>query len=236
MQVDFRPHSVDPSERLPHVQRAGRASVTESIGEIKEPSGEQQELGSERVVIEIGDEWMHDGAADRGREHGGRNAVTGPGIIAHQEPVETVHCLPEWFVVSEESDDDGITEEGALHTAPFNSEVNDAGDQHITRQRAGRLSLSCRDCRFDIPEFYLSDGKNDLLFCFELVVHGRLGYADGVGDHLEGGTTHTVLGEQVEGGVDNTLLRGTARNGRWGDGAGGMSGKHPPRVATIVPD
>ena len=39
----------------------------------------------------------------------------------------------EWFVVGEEAHDDGIAEEGALHTTAFDREVDDTDDQHVAR-------------------------------------------------------------------------------------------------------
>ena len=61
-----------------------------------------QELGSERVVVEMRGERVHDGAADGGGEHHRRHAAFGSGVIAHKEAVETVDHLAERFVVREE--------------------------------------------------------------------------------------------------------------------------------------
>jgi len=36
-------------------------------------------------------------------------------------------------VVGEEAHDDGIAEEGALHTTAFDREVDDTDDQHVAR-------------------------------------------------------------------------------------------------------
>jgi hypothetical protein len=62
-------------------------AVRGSIGEIEESSSEVQQLGSERVVIEIRYQWMHDCTADRSRKHRSRDTLIRPRVIAHDQPV-----------------------------------------------------------------------------------------------------------------------------------------------------
>jgi hypothetical protein len=40
-----------------------------------------------------------------------------------------------WAKMSEEAHDDGIAEEGALHTTALDREVDDTDDQHVARAR-----------------------------------------------------------------------------------------------------
>ena len=44
-----------------------------------------EQLAPQGVVVEVGDERVHDGAADGGGEHGGRHAIVAAGVVAEQE-------------------------------------------------------------------------------------------------------------------------------------------------------
>ena len=85
-------------------------------------------------------------------------------------------------MVGEEAYDDGIAEEGALHTTAFDREVDVTDDQHVARPSTGRLGLCGFDRRFDIREFGFGGNDDDLFLGVELVVDGRLRHADGVSD------------------------------------------------------
>ena len=60
------------------------------------------------------------------------------------------------------------------------------------------MSLSCLEHRPD-------DGTEQLFTGSEVVVDGRLGEPHLVGDHLQRGARETVLGEQLDGDVDQAL-------------------------------
>ena len=72
-------------------------------------------------------------------------------------------------MVGEEAHDDGIAEEGALHTTAFDREVDDTDDQHVARPSTGRLGLCGFDRRFDIREFGFGGSDDDLFLGVELV-------------------------------------------------------------------
>ena len=57
-------------------------------------------------------------------------------------------------------------------------------------------------------ELDLDRGEDDRFLGLELVVHGRLGDAESVGDHLQGGATDAVHGEELERDLDGPKLRG----------------------------
>ena len=57
--------------------------------------------------------------------------------LSHEKPVQTIHHVPELFVVREKSDDHRIAEERALHSTAFDRQIDDAFDQHLARR--GRL-------------------------------------------------------------------------------------------------
>jgi len=104
-----------------------------SVGKAEESSCEVQELGSERVIVEVCGERVHDGTADGGREHHRRHARLGSGVSAHEETVEAVHHLPERVEVREEPDQDRIADERALHATALDGEVDDPGKQRLVR-------------------------------------------------------------------------------------------------------
>jgi hypothetical protein len=49
-------------------------------------------------------------------------------------------------VVGEEAHDDGIAEEGALHTTAFDREVDDTDDQHVARPSTQSLNAPLELC------------------------------------------------------------------------------------------
>ena len=61
-------------------------------------------------------------------------------------------------------------------------------------------------------EFAFRERDDDLLFGFELVVDRGLRHPNGIGDHLQRGSADTVLGDQLQGGVQDAWLRGAARD------------------------
>ncbi len=65
-----RNSSMPPSAEVFSKPPVPNRSVADSFGEIEESSREAQELESERVVIDVCDEWVHNCSADRCREHG----------------------------------------------------------------------------------------------------------------------------------------------------------------------
>ena len=74
-----------------------------------------------------------------------------------------------------------------------------------------RLGLSGFDDRLQPRQLVLGGGQDDLFLGLVLVVHGRLGHTDLVGDHLQRGPPDTVLGEQVDGCGDDASLRRAGR-------------------------
>ena len=199
-------------------------------GRSSDRSGEAEQVGPERLVVEVGDERVYDGAADCRREHRRGHASIGPGVVTHQQPVETIHHLPERFVVREVPDDHRIAEERALRPAALDREVDDSSDQHL---RAGRVCLGPGgfDRGLDPGQLGFGRGEHDLFLGIELVVDGPLGHAEAVGDHLERGPADTVLGEEVERDVDDPRLSGSVRRRRRPPGGDRGRGAHPSTVA-----
>jgi hypothetical protein len=103
----------------------------QSVAKVQETTGETEELGAQRLVVEIGNERVHDRAADRGGEHRGRHAIVGGSVRAHEDAVEAVHHTPERLVVGEEADDHRIAEQRALHAPARDREVDHARNEHL---------------------------------------------------------------------------------------------------------
>ena len=104
-----------------------------SLGEVEEASRQQQKLRSERFVVEVRHEGVHDRTTNCRGEHCCRHAGVRPRALSHEKPVQTIHHVPELFVMREESDDHRIAEERALHSTAFDRQIDDAFDQHLAR-------------------------------------------------------------------------------------------------------
>ena len=83
------------------IRRKARAQVDQTPRQV-------QELRSQRVVIEVRDEWVYHSATDRAGQHRCLHPRLGAGNVTDQCAVETRKELLERFMLREEPDDDGI--------------------------------------------------------------------------------------------------------------------------------
>ena len=107
------------------------------------------------------------------------------GVVAHEHSGESIHHLPEWFVVCEIPDDHGSPRR-LLSTRRRVTARSTICVTRIRRASAGFGSASARvDRGLDVRQLGLGGGEDDLLLRPVLVVDGRLRHADRIGDHLE---------------------------------------------------
>lgn len=128
-------------------------------------------------------------------------------VVADQHLAHPVHHTTECIVVGEEAVDDGIVQDGAHGAAVGNREFHDPVHQRVSGPCRRTFCLRRPHHRLQLGQLVLGGGENDLVLGVELVVDGRLGHADGIGDHLQRGPSDPVTGEQVEGCVDDPGLR-----------------------------
>ena len=95
----------------------------------KKAPSEAQKLGSHQLIVEVGDEGVHDCATDGGNEHGGPDAGLRRRVVSDQDVTQAVHNVTKCAVISEEPNDHWIAENGAGGTPAGDGEVHDAGDE-----------------------------------------------------------------------------------------------------------
>jgi hypothetical protein len=152
------------------------------------------------VVIDIGDQWVHDGGADRTGEHGRLDPSVQTGV-AQQHPIQAIHKTLKRFVFGQQSDHHGIELQRPHQPAVPNRHLYHAYQQRITGLRPIAVRLGFLERRSQPTEFALGDREHDLLFGPELVVDSSFRDPDGVSDHLQRRTADAVLGEQVQRGI-----------------------------------
>lgn len=155
------------------------------------------------VVIDIGDQWMHDGAADRAGEHGSLDPPVEAGV-AQQHPIQAFHETLERFVFGQQSNHDRIELQRAHQSAVANRNLDHSNQQRVAGLRPVTVCLSFLERRSQSTEFALGDREHDLLLGPELVVDSGFCDPNGVSDHLQRRTADTVLGEQVQRGIQHT--------------------------------
>ena len=146
---------------------------------------------------------------DGTRQHRGRHPRVLGGVV-DQHAVEPLDELLEGLVLGQQPHDDGVELQGARHAATLDGKVDDPVEQHLSCPGWVVVRLGCLQRLLETPEFALGERDDDLLLGFELVVDGRLGDSDGVGDHLQRGSADSVLGDQPQCGVQDACLRGAA--------------------------
>jgi hypothetical protein len=146
-----------------------------------------------RVVVDIRDEGVYDGGADRSRQHRG-----GYPRVAEQHAVEPGEKSLERLVVGEEPDDDGVELQGCRRTATLDGHVDDAAEQHLPCAWPRRFGLRCFQRIVEPAEHPLGQRDHDLLFGLELVIDGGLGATD------------AVIGDQRQCGIEDAVLRRAA--------------------------
>ncbi len=159
------------------------------------------------VVIDIGDQGVHDGGADRAGEHGRLDSPVQT-CVAQQHPIQAIHETLEWYVFGKQSNHDGIELQGPHQPAIPNRHLDHAYQQRIAGLRPISMRLGFLERRAQPAEFALGDREHDLLLGSELVVDSSFRDPDGVGDHLQRRTADTVLGEQVQRGIKHTRAGG----------------------------
>ncbi len=176
---------------------------------------------------------MHDSGADGPRQHGRTHPVLVVGV-AEQHSVETGEELLERLVVGEQPDDHRVELQGGGRPASFDGHVDDAGEQHFAGPWPGLLGLSGLQRIVEPAELPLGQRDDDLFLGLELVIDGRLGDADRVGDHLQRRAADAVVGDQREGRVQDAVLRRAAVHGREPAGCDAFCGDHITRVAAWI--
>ena len=88
---------------------------------------------------------------------------------------------------------------------------------------------------FEPANWFFHGGDDDLVLGPELVIDGRLGHSDGVGDHLKRRTADAMLAEKPECGLDDSLLRRTQGCPGWvsSHGCSGHCAESIGRVALV---
>ena len=87
-----------------------------------------------------------------------RTRASASGVAAGQHDVQTMHQLPERFVLREEPDDDGIVLDRAHHAAALDREVDHLGEHQLARTRRDLLGFGRVERRFQLHEVDL-DGR-----------------------------------------------------------------------------
>ncbi len=153
------------------------------------------------VVVDVGNQRMHDRGAERAGEHCGLDPPVET-RIAQQHLVQTVHENLKRLVLGQQPDDDGIELQRAHQPAVANGHLNHAHQQGISCLRPVVVCFGLLERRLEPAEFALGDCDDDLFFSPELMVDSSFRYTDGVSDHLQRRTADTVCGEQIQRGIE----------------------------------
>jgi hypothetical protein len=182
----------------------GRMTHRSVVGRLMQPQQAPAQVGKpgeQCLVIDIGDQWMHDGAADRAREHGRLDPPVQP-RVAEQHPIEALHETLERFVFGQQSNHDRIELQRPHQPAVANRHLDHAYQQRVAGLWPVAVRLGFLERRCQPAEFALSDGEHDLFLGPELVIDGGFRDPDGVSDHLQRGAADAVHGEQVQRGIE----------------------------------
>ena len=145
---------------------------------------ETQKLGPQGAIVQIDNEGVHDSPADRRDEHGSFDSRFRPAFSPEEQATQTVHDISELFVLCENRNDKWVAQYGSHGATTVDREVDDAGDQGTPGSLRGGFALGISDDRIEARQFRLGSGHHDVVFRPELMVNGRFGHADLVGDHL----------------------------------------------------
>jgi hypothetical protein len=152
------------------------------------------------VVIDIGDEWVHDGGADRAGEHGRLDASVQAGI-AQQHAIQTIHKALERHVFGQQPNHDGIELQRPHQPAIADRHLDHAYQQRIAGFGPISVRLGFLERRTQPTELALGDRDDDLVLGPELVVDSGFRDPYGIRDHLQRRCADAVLGEQVQRGI-----------------------------------
>lgn len=159
--------------------------------------------GQQCLVVDIGDQWVYDRAADRAREHR-RLDLPVQTRVAQQHSIQALHETLKRFVFGQQSDHDGIELQGPHQSAVAYRHLDYPYQQPISGFQPVFMRLGFLERRTQPAQFALGDREDDLLLGSELVVHSGFRDPYRIGDHLQRGTANAVLGEQIQRGIKDT--------------------------------
>ena len=117
------------------------------------------------------------------------------------------------------------------HAAMFDRLVDHLSQDQLAGLRCRQVGLGQLQRLLQLHQLDLDGGQDDVVLGRELVVDGRLGHAEGVGDHLQRRAVDPVLPEQLEGGMMMRVCALLRRIDRKSSGGLGLGRAHPPRLA-----
>ena len=115
-------------------------------------------------------------------------------------------------MVGQQSNDDRVELEGIRCATVLDGVVDDSVQQELAAALRVVLGLSGFQCVFQLREFHLRDGDDDLVLGLELMVDRALCHSDRVSDHLIRRGANAMLGEQVQAAAFSVRICGALRD------------------------
>ncbi len=135
-----------------------------------------------------------------------RTLAPGVRAVAREKSVHIAHDGLERLECQEEPGHDGIALEVSDQLPALDREIHDLGYEDFQCPVRALFRACGGDRCFEPANWFFHGGDDDLVLGPELVIDGRLGHSDGVGDHLKRRTADAMLAEKPECGLDDSLL------------------------------
>ena len=155
---------------------------------------------------------MHDGDADRARQHRRVKPRLDAGFRAEQRRVEAFDEPLKGLVFRLQTNDDGVEHRNAECAAPIDGLFDHSVEKNLTRPQGMSFCLCGFEHLLQLAHLPLGDRDDDFFLGLELPVDGRLGHAHLVGDHLQRRPADATLGDEFQRRIHHPRLGGGARD------------------------